>query len=758
MDLKNKDKFKQVHIKVFIIPVIVITLIFFVISYFIIKNIKVYYYNHIKEDSLNFSKSYSHSLYKAAQAKDIVNELLDEKLLVATRTAASYDRRYSNELLKELSRTLEVDEIDYYNSQGELIYSNMAQLIGWKTYKGHPVYNFMHSDSVSTIDKIRQDSITGNYYKYAYFKVSNGGIVQIGVKADKVYKFLGAFEVQQLLDEMHDVEVIDKIFFIDNKLNVVSSTDSQSIGQKITNQEVKAAILESRGYSFINNHDKEYQILMPIYFEENKIGTLAITQSLRDTEKVIRQVSIVGLGILIVIYVFLIHIMISTYNKNRRFIQLAYCDRLTGLPNKQYFKEFLTEEIKKKEENNKAFLLINCRNFTILNLTYGYEYGDEVLKELSRRIQKLVDSNEKLFRFSADRFVLYVKNYDGKKELVSITNIISRMFNKPFKVKDAEQNLDVQIGIVEINSKYDNVDKILKHASIALSYIKNNDSIKYAFFNEVMESKLQREDLIEKELRAGIAKNDMEKLYLEFQPQVHLKMNKVICFEALARMKTESLGFISPLEFIDVAERKQLIVPLGNLILKKACDFIRTLKSEGYDDIKVAVNISGIQLLRDDFIGTVMDIIKETQIEESNLELEITESVILGNYEIINEKFKILKERKIGIALDDFGTGYSSFSRLKELNIDTVKIDKYFISKISIGECKELITGDIISMAHKLGLKVVTEGVEVEEQKDYLIENSCDIMQGYLFSKPLPEEGAIELLKRSNNVENKLIE
>lgn len=189
--------------------------------------------------------------------------------------------------------------------------------------------------------------------------------------------------------------------------------------------------------------------------------------------------------------------------------------------------------------------------------------------------------------------------------------------------------------------------------------------------------------------------------------------------------------------------------------MKRACDFIYNLKNEGYDEIKVAVNISGIQLLRDNFTDTVINIIRESEIKESNLELEITESMLLDNYEIINEKFKILRQRKIAIALDDFGTGYSSFSRLKELNIDTLKIDKYFINKIPIGEYKKLITGDIISMAHKLGLTVVTEGVEVEAQKEYLIKNGCDIIQGYLFSKPLSEENAIKLLKRTNNVKNR---
>lgn len=746
--MKVKNRIKQLDIKIFIISFAIITVIFFCISSITFSSIRNYYFNHMREDSINFAKSYSYSLSKAVEAKDVINELLEEKILVASRTTALYDGQYNNQFLRELADILEIDEIDYYNSKGEIVHSNIDNYVGWKAYEGHPVHNFMISDKISHIDNIRQDSISGKYFKYGYFRVSEGGFLQIGVIEKKIYNFLDSFEMQKLLDEMQNVKDVTKAYFIDNDFNITKSRNTHFVEEEIITPEIKNAILSNKEYSFVSTHDgeKEYQVFVPVYLEDIKIGTLAIGQSLKETEDMVRYLTAVSLVAVLIIYALLIYIMISTYQKNLKLSQLAYYDALTGLPNKHRLKEFLTKELEKKERTNKALLLINCKNFRLINLTYGYEYGDELLKELSKRIQDLGDENNILFRFSADRFVLYIKNYSDQEELVSIVNKITKAFKTPFKVKDGEQNISVQIGIVEIHNKYDHFDRILKDASISLSHIKDNHSADYVFFNEVMENKLQREDLIEKELRAAITENDTSKLYLEYQPQVDLKTNKIIGFEALARMRTESLGFISPMEFIDVAERTQLIVPLGNFILKQASEFIRDLIDKGHKDIKVAVNISGIQLLRYDFTDTVMEIVKDTGIEPSNLELEITESVLLDNYNIINEKLKDLRSHKIEIALDDFGTGYSSFARLLELNIDTLKIDRYFINKISVKDSSEIITGDIISMAHKLGLKVVAEGVEVPEQKNYLLGHQCDTMQGYLFSKPISKESALQML------------
>lgn len=215
-------------------------------------------------------------------------------------------------------------------------------------------------------------------------------------------------------------------------------------------------------------------------------------------------------------------------------------------------------------------------------------------------------------------------------------------------------------------------------------------------------------------------------------------------------MYTKELGQVSPFEFIAIAEEKLLIYDLGNRILLLTIDFMNHLRKQGYEDVGIAVNISGIQLLREEFLESVRHYIKRIDNNNLSLEFEITESVLIDEFDIINEKLEEIKKMGISISLDDFGTGFSSFSRLRELNIDAVKIDKYFIDKISHNNEDNIITADIISMSHKIGLTVVAEGVEEMRQKEYLKEHGCDIIQGYLLSKPLPQNKAIEFLTHYN--------
>ncbi len=749
--MNNKNKRKAIHIKTFIIPFIIIAIIFLIVGKILIDSIKNHYYNQLEEQSINFARSYSHSLAKGTEAYEIVDKLLEDKLSVASKIVAFYDYHHSNEQLKKLADTLEVDEIYSYNPQGEIVFSNTDKYLGWKAYEGHPVYDFIFSNKKSLVEDIRQDTESGVYYKYGYFKAPDGCIIQIGVLADKIQNFLGGFEIQQLLDEMEDDEIIGQISFIDNYFNILASTDNGLVGRKITNQDARSAIDEDREHSFLNYFygKKVYEVFIPVYFQNSKIGTLAIRQSLEKTEAIVRQVSTIGFVTLSTIFASLLYAMASTYNKNKKLIKLAYYDSLTGLPNKEYLIEFLTEKIEKNNGDKKALLLINCSNFRTVNLTFGFQYGDTILQELAEKLKELANIYIILFRFTSDKFVLYVDNYDEKNDLIRLANKINEIFNNPFKSTDVNQFIGAQVGIVEIDNNYNSIDQLLKDASVALTYIKDNSSANYAFFNEEIENIVKREEMIEKEIRTALSEKNTKKLYLEYQPQVDLKTNQIVGFEALARMKTKNLGLISPVEFIDIVERKQLMIPFGNWVLKTACNFIGVLNNKGYDVIKVAVNISGIQLMRDDFIDTVMDIIKETGIKESNLKLEITESIILEGFTIVNSRLKQLRDLGIEIALDDFGTGYSSLSRIRGLNIDCVKIDKYFISKIPVKDHSELITKEIISMCHKIGLTVIAEGVEVKEQRRYLVENHCDIMQGYLFSKPLSKEKTLQILKNN---------
>ncbi len=741
-------KFKKIRSKaIFILLILVIMLI---ITSSIINGIKKLQYNNLKIESIISAKNHSHSLSKVIEANEIINQMLEEKLLVSSRTITLHDGEFSNILLDQMAKNLEIDKVYYYNSEGEIIYSNDGNYIGWKAYEGHPVYEFMGSKSESLVEAIRRDTESEFYYKYAYFRLAHGGLIQVGISADKIHEFLESFRVQEVLENLREITKTVEISLIDNNFRIIDSTNVGAIGDEIVDEEVRETILKNNDYSQIDNTGDEevYDIYVPVNYNNERIGTLHYTKSLGDMEELVKSINMVWKISLSVILISVAYIIFNMYYENRKLIKLAYYDLLTGLANNKYLIDYLTEDIERKKDYNRAILLINCIDFKSVNLLSGYQYGDKLLKKMSIEIERILDLNHMAFRFSADRFVVYVNDYEDKDELIHLAKRITNVLNE-ISITESKY-IDIQIGILEINNSYQDVDQILKDVSIALNHIDEGDNA-YIFFNSKMEKVIIRENYIEGELIKALAEENTKGIYLEYQPLIDLKTNRISGFEALARMKTEKLGFVSPLEFIDVAERKHLIGPLGDLILQKACSFIGRLTKDGYKEIKVAVNISGIQLLRDDFNITIENNINKAGIKGSNLELEITESILVENFDLVNEKLENLRGMGIRISLDDFGTGYSSFARLRDLNIDSVKIDKLFIDGIAGRWCDQLIVGDVISMAHKIGLAVVAEGVEVEEQKQYLVDHNCDFMQGYLFSRPLAEENVLQILQENKN-------
>lgn len=461
--------------------------------------------------------------------------------------------------------------------------------------------------------------------------------------------------------------------------------------------------------------------------------------------------SAIGILILVSLYGVLIALMDFTLNRNKHLMMLAYYDHLTGLFNSYYLKVMLTKDLKLYRWNRKALMLIGISNLKSINLLYGYDSGDDALRQLARRLQTIAGQDNMLFRFTEDRFVLYTRNCHRENHLKILVESVEASFREPMDFKGQKKQLVPKIGIVEIDGDYENADRLLKDATISLDNVDLNTGKSHMHFSKAMAEKLHREDIIEKEISLCL-ENGTDAIYLNFQPQLHLLTGRVVGFEALARMKSGELGNVSPAEFIDVAERKQLIIPLGNLVLKKACSFLSVLEKNGLTDLRVAVNVSGIQLIHEDFGSSVMEAVVDSGIKSENLELEITESVLLDNFAAVNKSLKDFQENGIRIALDDFGTGYSSFLRLNELNVNYLKLDRYFVGMVATSDRNDYITSDIISMAHKFDLEVIAEGVETVLQRDFLIENGCDIMQGYLFSKPLSEKDALELVQDDNIV------
>ncbi len=711
-----------------------------------------YYREHLMMDSMEYAKSYAVGISKSAEARDTLNELLEERLLVASRSTVLLQGALDNDRLAEMAERYRVDVIYSYNAEGEIVFSSDGEYIGWQAPEGHPVYEFMNNPLRFHAEEIRQDSESDRYFKYAYFQREDGRFVQVGIYAEEIHDFLGGFEMQQLLDEIKDAELVHSLYFIDENLEIVSSTIEEYIGTSITNTDLVDAI--RRNKEFNSNIDIEgqelYYGLVPIYMGEDKIGTLAVAQSTEDMDLVVSEAVKNGIynltSVFVVIGIFAAYII----RKNKQLVELAYYDGLTGLPNQEYLKEYIQEAISEKKVDEKAILLINTQNFRYINMTYGYDFGDEILREIAKRLRAVIGDSHLISRFTSDRFVVFIERYRDKDQLIQLTESITDMLDKPIENSRNRQYINSQIAIVESIKNYVDVDNLLREVSIALDHLPRESSKNYIFFSEDMGEKVSRWDTIENEIRDFVLNPNSETIYLEYQPKIELSTGRISGFEALARMNSESFGTIPPMEFIDIAEKRLIISPLGYRLLEMAVRFAKGMECDWCRDATIAVNISGIQLLRDDFVDRVKGILDRYELKPERLELEITESILLENYHIINQKLKALKDAGIEISLDDFGTGYSSLSRLGELNVGLIKIDRYFIKKIDDFTEDSHLTHDIISMAHKSGLKVVAEGVETDVQLEYLRRNSCDFMQGYLFSKPVPPEEAMELMASTN--------
>lgn len=420
-------------------------------------------------------------------------------------------------------------------------------------------------------------------------------------------------------------------------------------------------------------------------------------------------------------------------------------DIWTGLYNRSYLDDLL---IKDASEANvkRALVSINLSAIHLLSMTYGFSYSQELIKRIANALKDYCTENIQLFSTSEYRFIFYVKCYNDKNDLIKFCDKVANSLEMMLSLDRIEGG----IGVIEIDDENKrDIDQLKKSLSVtserAISL--NDREISYCFYDKGLHEEIIREEDIKHEL-SQIVTEESNGLFLQFQPIVDLKTNEIVGFEALSRIKSDKLGNISPLEFIPIAEKTKLIIPMGQKIIKLAFQFLTTLKKNGYDKIKVFINISAIQLQYNNFVKNLIDIANEMEIDPENVVVEITESLFVGNYNEINTIFSELHEHNIHIAIDDFGTGYSSLARERELKVDCIKIDKYFIDKLLLIEENESITGDIVSMFHKLGHTVIAEGVEHEKQKQYLIKYGCDKIQGYLISKPTDADTAINMLNK----------
>lgn len=423
-------------------------------------------------------------------------------------------------------------------------------------------------------------------------------------------------------------------------------------------------------------------------------------------------------------------------------------DMLTGLYNRSYLESLLKKDIRKKDGLKRAVISINLSTVQLLTANYGFQYTQSLIKHAAEELSQYCTDKRKLFQTYDNQFVFYVTNYQDKNELVEFCNIIAKNMETLF----VTDRIGGGIGVLEIEQNIEaDVDSILRKLLIAseksLSMFDKDFGV--CFYDEELEALLDRETSIRRALSAIAANNDNNELYLQFQPVYDLNTQSVCSFEALARLKTVELGPVPPYEFIPITEKTKLIIPIGEKVIIQAFDFLRKLKELGHDKVSVSVNISAVQLLQPDFTSRIFEFIEKMQVNPKNICVEITESMLVYDYEKVNNIIDKLRTAGLHVAIDDFGTGYSSLARLRELKADCLKLDKYFIDKLFDADISKTIINDIISMSHKLGRCVIAEGIERESQLQYLKDCNCDRIQGYLISKPLNENDAVAFLQRN---------
>nr|WP_321296929.1 EAL domain-containing protein [uncultured Sphaerochaeta sp.] len=421
-------------------------------------------------------------------------------------------------------------------------------------------------------------------------------------------------------------------------------------------------------------------------------------------------------------------------------------DGWTGLYNRTHLEAQLRADTERNVSLKRSLVTINISALHSSSLTYGHQYAQEILKRVAQSLETLCREGSTLCKTHEYRFTFYVKCLGNKDSIRLFCQEISSLLETLLAV----EGIGWGIGVVEIDaSNARDVDQLLRNVLVASerSLLAWGSENPFCFFDKQMEEQMFREEEITSELMHLASGEGMGSLFLQYQPIYDLATDSICGFEALARLRTPNLGLISPVEFIPITEKTKLIIPLGETLMLQAFRFLNLLRGQGSNHISVSVNVSAIQLLRHDFIPSLQRMIKAMQIDPRNLILEITESVFASNYQEINRLLGQLQKIGIKIAMDDFGTGYSSLARERELNVNCLKIDKFFIDKLMVLSDDEAISGDIISMAHKLGHSVVAEGIEHERQLAYLRRFHCDKIQGYLISRPLDEEAALKLAR-----------
>lgn len=430
----------------------------------------------------------------------------------------------------------------------------------------------------------------------------------------------------------------------------------------------------------------------------------------------------------------------------QRLQYLAHHDPLTGLANRVLFRERLDQAIRraKPTRDRVAVLFMDLDGFKTINDTLGHPVGDEMLAKVAQRLVGSVRSKDTVARMGGDEFTLVLSDFSGLRSIDFLSRKIIKRMSEPYQVANRTAYVTASIGIALFPDDGIDADRLLQNADTAMYHAKAQGKNGFAYFSQELNQKAFERFELETALREALRRDEF---VLYYQPQVDLNAQRVVGCEALIRWNHPNKGMLSPVRFIDLAEETGLIKPMGEWVMRKACEQAGLWRAQGLPPLRVAVNMSGGQVTGDEIIQEVRNTLSETRMDARLLDIEITESTLMKDADTAIEILRDLKRLGVGLSIDDFGTGYSSLSQLKRFPVDKLKIDKSFVENLETDRDDAAIVRAIIAIGHNLKLKVMAEGVENQRQLALVHAGGCDEVQGYYFSRPVPADEFARFVK-----------
>lgn len=430
----------------------------------------------------------------------------------------------------------------------------------------------------------------------------------------------------------------------------------------------------------------------------------------------------------------------------KRLERLAHYDPLTGLPNRILFHDRLQQALVQAQRRNTmvAIMILDLDRFKNINDTMGHHFGDELLVAVAQRFSECLRESDTACRLGGDEFAVVLQGMKDARSAAQVAAKIDEVLSKPYDLNGREVFITASMGITLYPDDGLQVGQLLQNADTALYHAKDQGKNNFQFFSREMNLSVQKRLRLEHLLREALLR---DRFRLHYQPMVELSTGRIIGMEALLRLAHPQRGVLSAARLIPVAEETGLIVPIGDWVLKTACEQNKAWQDMGLDGLRVAVNISGRQLKQRDMAQNILRTVEQSKLEPRFLEIELTESVMMDDAEATMRTFELLRSNGIKISLDDFGTGYSSLSYLREIPIDRLKIDRSFLTNVDTNSYEQAIVQAIMTVAHGRDIKVIAEGVETQEQLQFLKAQDCDEVQGFLLGPPAPVKKFTKILQ-----------